>query len=533
MSPPDVSVIVPVYNTMPYLTRCLTSLLEQTIGLDRLQVVAVDDGSTDRSGRELDRFERRWPDVVTVIHQANSGGPAAPCNRALDVATGRYVFFVGADDYLGSDALRRLVDAADRYGSDVVLGKVVGVNSRFIEQDIFARTETDIGLFDSPLPRSLANTKLFRRELIERYGIRYPEQMPTGSDQPFTLAACYRARRISVLADYDFYFAVRRHNATNITSLSRHVERLELAGHLMTYATELIEPGKERAAMLAHYFDHNVAKLLEDDFLGLDHDTQQRVHAGVGRLAAEHLTDEIAERLGAETRIRIGLTRHGQLADLVAAIGQDATTGVPATLVEDGRWYACYPGFREPGRSLPDSCFDVTTAAGWTAKLDATALAWQTGDRGEAVLTITAHTPLPGDTPLPDDTPLPGAAPGAAPLAVSAEEIPAEVSTVSEGPAGTTLRIRFGVSELLARSNPTGQRRIVSARTGTDAPATALRAPRLGGIAPLVRRRGARLYVITPVRDVSGRLMISVVPFTPSRIAAYLRRVTRRWTASG
>src|SRR5262245_31419228 len=108
MNPPDVSVIVPVYNTRAYLGRCLNSLLRQTIGADRLEIVAVDDGSTDGSGAELDRYARRHPNTIKVIHQANSGGPAGPCNRALDVATGRYVFFVGADDWLGPDALRRL-----------------------------------------------------------------------------------------------------------------------------------------------------------------------------------------------------------------------------------------------------------------------------------------------------------------------------------------------------------------------------------------------------------------------------------------
>ena len=74
-----------------------------------------------------------------------------------------------------------------------VAGKVVGVNSRFIYQDIFARNEVDITLCDSPLPYSLANTKLFRRELLERHAIRYPEDLPIGSDLPFTLEACYRA----------------------------------------------------------------------------------------------------------------------------------------------------------------------------------------------------------------------------------------------------------------------------------------------------------------------------------------------------
>ena len=86
MTVPDVTVVTAVYNTMPYLTRCLTSLMEQTIGLDRLEVIAVDDGSSDGSGRELDRFAQRYPDTVKVIHQANSGGPAVPstsCSRRM------------------------------------------------------------------------------------------------------------------------------------------------------------------------------------------------------------------------------------------------------------------------------------------------------------------------------------------------------------------------------------------------------------------------------------------------------------------
>jgi len=115
----DVTVIVPVYNTMPYLTRCLMSLVRQSIGRSRLEVIAVDDGSTDGSGAVLDRFVRRFPDLFTVIHQPNSGGPAGPSNRGLRLATGRYVFFLGADDYLGRAALARLVAAADGWDADV------------------------------------------------------------------------------------------------------------------------------------------------------------------------------------------------------------------------------------------------------------------------------------------------------------------------------------------------------------------------------------------------------------------------------
>jgi poly(ribitol-phosphate) beta-N-acetylglucosaminyltransferase len=315
-----------------------------------------------------------------------------------------------------------------------------------------------------------------------------------------------------VLADYDFYFAVRRFSATNITYLSRHLLRLRTVEKSVAFVAGLIEPGKQRDAVLLRRFDHEIARLLEDDFLRLDRDVQQQVHDGIGTIVADHLTDEIADRLSAEARIRMALTRDGTLDDLLAVIRQDAETGVPATVVKDDRRYAAYPGF---GR-LPDTCFDVTISPDWPVKLDATALAWENG-----TLVITAHSPAA----LP-------------PLSVSAEEIQALTSDET----ATTVRITFAADDLLAASDVTGQRRAVSAQPGAfsvdralgassatgAAGAAAVRAPTIRRTMPLMRRRGTRLYVITPVVDESGRLMISVVPFTAKRVGAQLRRLLTR-----
>lgn len=238
----DVTVVVPVYNAMPYLTRCLMSLVRQSIGRSRLEVIAVDDGSSDGSGVVLDRFVRRFPDLFTVIHQPNSGGPAAPSNRGLRLATGRYVFFLGADDYLGRQALARLVAAADAHGADVVAGRMVGCNGRFVPQAIFARTDTDVDLFTSALPFAMSNTKLFRRSLLVEHDIRFPPSLPFGSDQPFTVAACVHAAKISVLADYDYYYAVRRHDAANITYRASHRQRLACTAAIMAATADLLPP---------------------------------------------------------------------------------------------------------------------------------------------------------------------------------------------------------------------------------------------------------------------------------------------------
>ncbi|MCX4385617.1 glycosyltransferase [Micromonospora peucetia] len=511
MTVPDVTVVIAVYNTMPYLTRCLTSLVEQTIGRDRLEIIAVDDGSTDGSGRELDRFAESYPGTVQVLRQPNSGGPAAPSNRALERATGRYVFFIGSDDYLGSEALERLVAAADRWDSDVVLGRLVGVNSRHIHQAVYAETTADVDLFDSALPWSLSNTKLFRRELIERYGLRYPEDMPVGSDQPFTIEACVRARRISVLADYDYYFAVRRLNARNITYKSRHLERLRCAQELVAFVAGLIEPGRGRDAVLLRHFAWEVAKLLENDFLGLDREVQERVAAGVRALVGEHLTDGIRDRLPLEARVRLAAARYGDVDHVLAVIRQDAELGIPPAVVDGDRWYAGYPGFRDPTLDIPDAWYEVTAdVADWIARLDTVSVAFE----GTRALLVTARSPRPDLPEL------------ATAVRIDAGGAAGVTLSVVADATGTTVRSRIPLDRLLADSAPGGELRTIQAHVeafGTTG-AAALRGPRRPVPRRTVLRRGTRLHVVTSTTNHKGQLVIAVAPVTPSRFVARLRR---------
>jgi len=81
--------------------------MEQSIGRHRVEVVAVDDGSTDGSGEQLEILAKFWDNLI-VVHQENSDGPSRPRNVGLEKATGRFVFFLDADDYLGPEALQRM-----------------------------------------------------------------------------------------------------------------------------------------------------------------------------------------------------------------------------------------------------------------------------------------------------------------------------------------------------------------------------------------------------------------------------------------
>ncbi|WP_406000895.1 glycosyltransferase family 2 protein [Streptomyces sp. NBC_00829] len=406
MTSPDVTVVVAVYNTMPYLTDCLNSLVGQSIGLDRLEIVAVDDGSTDESGAELDRFAKKYPDTVKVMHQANSGGPAAPSNRALDVATGRYVYFIGSDDYLGKEALKRMVACADKHDSDIVIGKMAGTNGRYVHQALFKKSDPDISMFDSALPFTLANTKLFRRELVEKHKLRFPEDLPVGSDMPFTIEACFKARKISVLADYVYYYAVRRKDASNITYKSSHLSRLDCTAKIMHHAAGLMGPGHQRDMLLERHFTWELFKLVKEDYPALDEETRRAVAAGIAELADMYLTDSLRDALPLVRRVRAVLAQHGAVDELVEAIRIDEQ-GAPPFLLEGDRAFARYPGFRDPALNIPDRAFEVTqesVAAALAANTELVSAEWEqdgddlslaaevrlglTGDTGSAVLRL-------------------------------------------------------------------------------------------------------------------------------------------------
>jgi poly(ribitol-phosphate) beta-N-acetylglucosaminyltransferase len=530
MNTPDVSVIVAVYNTMPYLTTCLTSLVEQSIGPDRMEVIAVDDGSTDGSGKELDRFAELHPGTVRVLHQPNSGGPAAPSNRALDIARGRYVYFIGADDHLGPEALERLVEAADEYDSDVVVGKMVGVNGRWVHQPLFKSTEPEVRL-DSELAWSLNNCKLFRRELIERHGLRYREDMPVCSDQPFTIEACVRARRISVLADYDYYYAVRRADAGNITFRSSLSTHLECGVEVLKSTAALIEEGPDRDALLLRHFHTEIGKIVGDDFLGLERPVQEEFCVVLGRVVDEYLTDAVRARLAPTRRIRLALAQRGAVDELCAAITMDIERNDPPIVVDGDRAYSRYPGFGDERLALPDDHFAIS--GDFTKRIakgvQTSSVRWSNDTGGKRTLTVTARVALVGPSAFDPGTVRTVVVPLAAGKKVpgarrrpSDQRSPEPVRDVSLAPAGdgagTEIRARIPADSLV-EVLLSGARRM-SVRLDVDVAGTTYEIP-LPATGPLSQarhwRRG-RPYRVSSIADESGRLVIAVAPIRPIRV---------------
>lgn len=215
--PPLVSVIIPVYNVCPYLARAVDSLLAQT--LTDFQLFLVDDGSSDGSGELCDRYAGQDA-RVHVLHQPNSGAPTAR-NRGMAAASGRYFYFMDADDWAEPEMLERLTAAAEQNAAQLVAaGFTIDTRSQngaltrqtlqageafYASKEDFRRAAA--GLFDKNLLYPPWN-KLYRAEYLRERGISFPNTF--WDDFPFNLAVIRDVERVCLLPPAGYHFMRER-----------------------------------------------------------------------------------------------------------------------------------------------------------------------------------------------------------------------------------------------------------------------------------------------------------------------------------
>lgn len=153
---PLISVIVPVYNVEAYLHRCVQSIVKQTYR--NLEILLVDDGSTDRSGQICDELEKTDA-RLRVIHQKN-GGLSAARNRGIEEAHGAYIAFVDSDDSIDADMYRTMLVKLQEQNADMA---VCGYSKRLEEENRIV--ESGVGLAESVLQGNDMFDLLFREDL--------------------------------------------------------------------------------------------------------------------------------------------------------------------------------------------------------------------------------------------------------------------------------------------------------------------------------------------------------------------------------
>lgn len=218
MGNPKVSIIVPVYNVERYLAQCLESLAGQT--LSDIEILCLDDGSTDASSQMLDEFAGK-DSRFRVYHRENSG-VANTRNAGIDLAQGDYILFVDSDDYVAKRTCEVLVATADREGADIVVfgGKTFPTlpwaDDSFAWRDKVYHSGVDALLYERGSIPLMCN-KMYRTGFLRDNGLHLNRDLTLGEDHAFQFITFPLAKTIAFTKEMLYFYRVRRDSAVGAT----------------------------------------------------------------------------------------------------------------------------------------------------------------------------------------------------------------------------------------------------------------------------------------------------------------------------
>lgn len=237
---PLISIIIPVYNGENFITDAINSIINQSIGFENLELIVVDDKSTDNTKKILESFVDKYDNFKAVYLETNSGDAGRPRNVGMDNASADYIMFCDADDLYKKDMCETLYNTIKEHDVDFVTsrynvdynGEDKGLNYVFLDK--YEPIMKIDSIHDFPqVVFSLGNivifTKIYKKEYIVNNNLRYRETGRGGEDYYFGLEVYLKSKGFVLLNKYSGY--IYRHvndvSMTSKVSKDRFMDMLE------------------------------------------------------------------------------------------------------------------------------------------------------------------------------------------------------------------------------------------------------------------------------------------------------------------
>ena len=224
-----ISVIIPAYNAEKYISECLDSVLRQSY--KNIEIIVVDDGSADNTYTVVKGYSERHSNIV-LVHQEN-GGVCSARNKGLDMASGDFIMFLDADDYLVQNAVEILLFDAIEHGADIASGLMcAGVSKEPISTEgsrvlIWHGTESlQKSLEDDPFTYSSC-AKLYKREALE--GIRFVEGRRIHEDSFFVFSVFLRSPTVVSREAFIYNYRSNENSASHAAFSEKYFDILYFA----------------------------------------------------------------------------------------------------------------------------------------------------------------------------------------------------------------------------------------------------------------------------------------------------------------
>lgn len=235
MKQPEISVVVPVYNTSPYLEQCISSIINQTF--QDIEIICVDDGSTDNSLDILRRLASQDTRMSVIHREKASGSAAVPRNIGIDHASGKYIIFLDSDDYFDLRMFEKMYNCAEEKKADLVMcdnyyvsfidGKIQECEGelclKYIKKnDVFSYKDIPDRIFQ--ISNSVWN-KLILRNTVVKSNLKFQENTCSLDDVYFVNLLLVFSKRIYILDERFVYYRQLRFGGQT-TKVARYKESI-------------------------------------------------------------------------------------------------------------------------------------------------------------------------------------------------------------------------------------------------------------------------------------------------------------------
>ncbi len=266
-----VSVIIPCYNVELYIDRCLNSVVNQTIGLDKLEIICVNDASTDGTWEKLCSWEKKYSENIILINCTENGAQGRARNIALSHASGAYITFLDSDDWVEVDTYERMYQAMERYDCDIVkCGWTADLGRGDIWENQKKRFGNDYMLnIDSIEERrkflatglmgDMCVDKMYRASIIFDHQLAFPEQCKY-EDIYWGILSYFYVDRIYFMEEIMYHYYRNSDSTTMTRDAAYHMDRLSVVMYLWEEC--------ERRGLLEYYYTEMELNFLIYYYLG-------------------------------------------------------------------------------------------------------------------------------------------------------------------------------------------------------------------------------------------------------------------------
>ncbi len=234
-----ISIIVPCYNVGRYLDQCLNSLVNQTMGLEHLQIILIDDASTDRTFKKMQEWKEKYPEEIIIVSYKNNMRQGGARNVGIALAEGEYIGFVDSDDWVELDMFETLYSRTKDFKYDMVRGKHIYDKvrrpidtSKYTVTDICYNFEQKGGFYITDTPNVGVNGNLggiwsaiYKRSIIVENDVYFPENI-TYEDNYWASVLSLYIKNLCIVDKIIYHYAFNPHSIVTMRNAYHHLDRL-------------------------------------------------------------------------------------------------------------------------------------------------------------------------------------------------------------------------------------------------------------------------------------------------------------------